>query len=423
MLVNSFGIVFRVDSYAQSAEKQGILQDGFTQTQKTEIEKAQKETNLVLYKELNLNSIEKKFVDKYSDKIDSYIQLLLNDNYTSINNQDGRQTLNSTLIYKNLKSLSNTTGLSAQQVLTLKDIVLKVIARNNQKLSPSFTLKKQVEIESQKNIKYQELAKRYGVQEKTIVEAIRNNKVDIAFSEKIFRDKMDETYKNVVERYYDLKDNNNKLQLNPSAKSETTSDSIEYKELEMHLLDKDKVQYNKDIQQKSSLELERGMYEVSTSKCDNNIYVQLPTMFTPGDILITNESKAINANTFTGHAGLIVNMKQVAEATGTDGKSRLLPIRDWCYKRELTTVGYVVRADKYRAAQAGSSWLLNRPYPSRYQMLTKGIWDISTLYCSQLVWRAYADQGRDIGSFWGYVAPGDIFYDNDTVFIYAWKKY
>lgn len=133
MIVNSFAIVLPVVGYAQAVEKQAVQQTELTQAQKAEMEKAQKEARQAMYKELNLSTSEKLFVETYADKMDSFNQTL--DKYVTYNKSNGNATLNVTNTYKDIKVISKTTGLSQSQVLTLKDIALKMVRNYNKSIN------------------------------------------------------------------------------------------------------------------------------------------------------------------------------------------------------------------------------------------------------------------------------------------------
>lgn len=128
-VVNGFMFALPVMAQAQAVEKQAIEQMQLSEAQKAELEKAQKEAKLAMYKELNLSATEQKFVEKYTDKMGGFNQAL--DKYVSYNKKNGNATLNAVAVYNNLKSISKETGLTQSQVLTLKDIALKMVKNYN----------------------------------------------------------------------------------------------------------------------------------------------------------------------------------------------------------------------------------------------------------------------------------------------------
>lgn len=171
-----------------------------------------------------------------------------------------------------------------------------------------------------------------------------------------------------------------------------------------------------------------GTAQVSAFPCLFQGY-QIPAPYEPGDILVTRAGQPLPISN-SGHAGIIVSQTETVEATGFGTVTRILPLKDWCKKSVMTTVGYVRGADKARAVRAATSWMLNRSYPDLLKMLTilkddwfrRDMWDISTEYCSKLVWRIYVDQGKDLGSTQALnmITPFDLFRDNDTLFNFSW---
>ena len=133
MVVNSFIFALPIVGQAQSIEKQAIAQAELTATQKAELEKAQKDARLAMYKELKLSTVEKKFVEKYADKLESFNQTI--DKYVNYNKTNGNATVDVTAIYKNMKAIRAITGLTQNEVLTVKDIALKMVKNYNKEIS------------------------------------------------------------------------------------------------------------------------------------------------------------------------------------------------------------------------------------------------------------------------------------------------
>lgn len=173
-----------------------------------------------------------------------------------------------------------------------------------------------------------------------------------------------------------------------------------------------------------------GMRQVSVSACVSSASY-LPAPYEAGDILYTRVGASILRIAQSGHAALIINRTQISEAPGSGQLSRISSIYPWCRYQDRTSVGKVFSSNKSEAISAASTWLLNRPYPSDYDLYLQytfgnksDLWQINTLYCSKLIWRAYASAGTYLDSTMsgGIIFPIDLLFSDKTLFNYTWAS-
>lgn len=164
------------------------------------------------------------------------------------------------------------------------------------------------------------------------------------------------------------------------------------------------------------------MKQVSVLGCTQNSL--LPIAYSPGDILVTSAGKNLPGPFNTWHAAIIIDRTSVAEAQGTGLLTRKSDLSKWCNIKGFTTLGFVNygnSAIESRAANNAATWLQGRPYPNNAE-LQRDPWDISTVYCSGLVWRAYA-QDVNIASYnriGNLILPQNLIDDDNTLFLKYW---
>lgn len=121
-----------------------------------------------------------------------------------------------------------------------------------------------------------------------------------------------------------------------------------------------------------------------------------------GDILVT-PSNVFGKGSITGHAGIVdLNSDLTIESMPSGGVHRLT--NDWKTRYTKALCATVINGDPgqavdYASSKIGSSY--------NYNFLNK--WTTDKFYCSQLVWRAYVDQGIDLDKDGGNaVLPTDL---------------
>lgn len=165
------------------------------------------------------------------------------------------------------------------------------------------------------------------------------------------------------------------------------------------------------------------MKQVSVAACTPTSL--LPIAYNPGDILVTSAGKDLPGPFNTWHAAIIIDKSSVAEAPGPNLLTRKSDVSKWCNIKGFTTLGFVNygnSAQETRAANNASSWLIGRPYPADPTEYLRDPWDITTVYCSGLVWRAYA-QDVNLASYnraGNLVTPQNLIDDDNTLFLKYW---
>lgn len=124
-----------------------------------------------------------------------------------------------------------------------------------------------------------------------------------------------------------------------------------------------------------------------------------------GDILVTPATVFCNGP-ITGHAGMVdLNPDLTIESMTSGGVRRYT--NDWKTRYTKALCATVKNADPEQAADYASS-KIGCSY--NYNFLNK--WKTDTFYCSQLVWRAYIEQGIDLDKDGGNaVLPTDLVSD------------
>lgn len=124
-----------------------------------------------------------------------------------------------------------------------------------------------------------------------------------------------------------------------------------------------------------------------------------------GDILVT-PSNVLGKGCITGHAGIVDwNSDLTIESMASGGVRRYT--NDWKTRYTKALCATVIDGDPglaadYASSKVGSSY--------NYNILNK--WGTDKFYCSQLVWRAYVDQGIDLDKDGGNaVLPTDLISD------------
>jgi hypothetical protein len=91
---------------------------------------------------------------------------------------------------------------------------------------------------------------------------------------------------------------------------------------------------------------------------------------------------------------------------------------DWSIRYKTVKGMHIAGADTvdYRTAAQDARFQIGKPYNWNYLNKKR----VDKFYCSQLVWRAWYNRGRDIDGDGGLiVTPNDIIKDNDTVDFYS----
>lgn len=124
-----------------------------------------------------------------------------------------------------------------------------------------------------------------------------------------------------------------------------------------------------------------------------------------GDILVT-PSTIFGNGSITGHAGIVdLNSDLTIESMPSGGVRRYT--NDWKTRYTKALCATVIDGDPgqavdYASSKMGSSY--------NYNFLNK--WNTDKFYCSQLVWRAYIEQGIDLDKDGGNaVLPTDLVSD------------
>ncbi|NOW07175.1 YiiX/YebB-like N1pC/P60 family cysteine hydrolase [Clostridium beijerinckii] len=124
-----------------------------------------------------------------------------------------------------------------------------------------------------------------------------------------------------------------------------------------------------------------------------------------GDILVT-PATVFGNGPITGHAGMVdLNPDLTIESMTSGGVRRYT--NDWKTRYTKALCATVKNADPEQAVDYASS-KIGSSY--NYNFLNK--WKTDTFYCSQLVWRAYIEQGIDLDKDGGNaVLPTDLVSD------------
>lgn len=138
------------------------------------------------------------------------------------------------------------------------------------------------------------------------------------------------------------------------------------------------------------------------------------TLGSTGDILITPYGQSSSGGSFTGHAGIVdLKWTNTIESYPGDGVQRR--VNDWKTRYPKVLGGSVKNAEpgdylaasRYAVSKIGCSY--NKSFGQK--RLT------DKFYCSQLVWRAWYEQGYDLDKDSGdYVLPTDLISNKLDVF-------
>ncbi|GEP64318.1 hydrolase [Clostridium beijerinckii] len=144
-----------------------------------------------------------------------------------------------------------------------------------------------------------------------------------------------------------------------------------------------------------------------TSKRMNSLDSEgsLNSVGSAGDILVT-PATVFGNGPITGHAGMVdLNPDLTIESMTSGGVRRYT--NDWKTRYTKALCATVKNADPEQAVDYASS-KIGSSY--NYNFLNK--WKTDTFYCSQLVWRAYIEQGIDLDKDGGNaVLPTDLVSD------------
>lgn len=133
----------------------------------------------------------------------------------------------------------------------------------------------------------------------------------------------------------------------------------------------------------------------------------LTDVLAPGDLVLHSsrsaQSAALRAATGSRwtHVGLVFRRDGRWEVLEAVQPVRWTPLDAWVRRGidgDVVALRYDEPFDAQRLQKAAEAWL-DRPYDLLFQ------WSDDTIYCSELVWKAYHEQGIDLGT----LAPMDSF--------------
>ncbi|WP_102400994.1 YiiX/YebB-like N1pC/P60 family cysteine hydrolase [Haloimpatiens massiliensis] len=183
----------------------------------------------------------------------------------------------------------------------------------------------------------------------------------------------------------------------------------------------DKIKVNVTPEQENQIIKEKSMYleKLTKNSYDSKLATSRAAAITSstsigsyGDVLITPVSWA-SGGSLTGHAGLVDwNSDYTVESYPSDGVQRR--VNDWRTRYTKIVVGHVGSAMNMTDAINYATSKINYGYNAQFA----NKWRTDKFYCSQLVWRAYIDQGIDLDKDGGNaVFPTDLI-DNDLTIFY-----
>ncbi|NFI54519.1 hydrolase [Clostridium botulinum] len=156
-------------------------------------------------------------------------------------------------------------------------------------------------------------------------------------------------------------------------------------------------------------ELQKNLIQTISTKSSSS-----SSIGSTGDILITPYGESSSGGSFSGHAGIVdLQWRNAIESYPADGVQRR--VNDWKTRYPKVIGGSVknsepkdyLAASKYAASKIGCSY--NKKFGQK--RLT------NKFYCSQLVWRAWYEQGYDLDKDGGdYVLPTDLISNKLDVF-------
>lgn len=172
--------------------------------------------------------------------------------------------------------------------------------------------------------------------------------------------------------------------------------------------------------------IEVSQYDPREIELSENIDVSLETNSVGydsigdyGDILVTLDSASSSSSAWAGgHAGLVENTNYVFESFGNKGD--LNGVRRWpndWKTRYRSVTGLRVNGasnSDYQNAVAEAKKHLGKPYNYDFFNITT----TTKFYCSQLVWRAWKNQGFDLNDG-GAVWPVDLIQSSKTYTFYV----
>lgn len=138
-----------------------------------------------------------------------------------------------------------------------------------------------------------------------------------------------------------------------------------------------------------------------------------------GDILVTLDGISFSSSAWAGgHAGLVEDSNTVIECFGNKGD--LNGVRRWPndWKNRYNDVTglrvYGATLAQYQAAKAEGQKHIGKPYNYNFFYIST----TNSFYCSQLVWRAWVNQGYDLNDG-GAVWPVDLVESSKTYAFYV----
>lgn len=176
--------------------------------------------------------------------------------------------------------------------------------------------------------------------------------------------------------------------------------------------------------EKKSRVARASSYSMGNSSSPSIGNSSISSIGTCGDVLVTPinvlEAATTGRGSYSGHAAIVdSNPDYTIESMPNDGVQRRP--NDWKTRYSKVVGGRVVGGTKEKA-DAATSYAANKIGSSYnwyfYDKLTE-----DSFYCSQLVWRAWFDQGIDLDKDGGYfVLPTDLLSNNLEIF-YKSKSY
>lgn len=128
-----------------------------------------------------------------------------------------------------------------------------------------------------------------------------------------------------------------------------------------------------------------------------------------GDILITPYGQSFSGGSYTGHAGIIgTNGNNTIESRMEDGVQRRVNDWDTRYPKVIVAGVKGAKAKDCIAAMRDANSRVGAEYNWNYA----NKWATDKFYCSQLVWRAWINQGFDLDKDGGsIILPTDLLSD------------
>lgn len=134
-----------------------------------------------------------------------------------------------------------------------------------------------------------------------------------------------------------------------------------------------------------------------------------------GDILITPFGQSSSGGSFTGHAGIVcLDSDYSMEAYTGDGVQRR--VNDW-KKRYPKVIDAGIEGPAWKKHYVGAAQYAENRKGFGYNANIMNKWTTKKFYCSQLVWRAWYEQGFDLDKDGGNsVIPTDLISNKLRVF-------